>query len=150
MRVVERQTRVDAPIEAVWARVVTPEGINDELRPVMTMGMPRGSEGVNIDTVVVGRPLGRAWLRLFGLIPFDYDDLTIVAIEPGRSFHERSTMLSMRHWEHERSLAPEGPVTLVSDRLTFAPRIPGTGALMARVISALFGHRHRRLRRFFS
>ena len=29
--IVERQSIVDAPPEQVWARVVTPEGINDEL-----------------------------------------------------------------------------------------------------------------------
>jgi ligand-binding SRPBCC domain-containing protein len=41
--IIERQSMVDAPAERVWARVVTPEGINDELRPWMTMSMPRGA-----------------------------------------------------------------------------------------------------------
>ena len=40
------------------------------------------------------------------MIPIDYDDLTLVALEPGRGFHERSRMLSMRVWEHERTLEP--------------------------------------------
>jgi len=31
--IVELQSVVDAPADQVWARVVTPEGINDELRP---------------------------------------------------------------------------------------------------------------------
>jgi ligand-binding SRPBCC domain-containing protein len=37
--IIERQSVVDAPAEQVWARVVTPEGINDEVRPWMTMSM---------------------------------------------------------------------------------------------------------------
>jgi uncharacterized protein YndB with AHSA1/START domain len=28
--IIERQSVVDAPAERVWARVVTPEGINDD------------------------------------------------------------------------------------------------------------------------
>ena len=75
--IIERQSVVDAPAEQVWARVVTPEGINDEVRPWMTMSMPRGARGLTVDNVPVGTPIGRAWLRLFGVVPFDYDRLTI-------------------------------------------------------------------------
>ena len=67
--VVEQQSHVDAPVERVWARVVTPEGINDELRPWMTMSMPRGAESLTVDSVPVGEPIGRCWLRLFGVVP---------------------------------------------------------------------------------
>jgi hypothetical protein len=46
------------------------------------------------------RPVGvaahRARLRLFGVLPFDYDYLTIAELEPGRHFREESTMLSGR------------------------------------------------------
>ena len=118
--IVERQSIVDAPVERVWARVVTPEGINDELRPWMTMSMPRGRKDLTVDTVPVGTPVGRCWMRLFGVLPFDYDDLMIAELRPGRGFDEQSTMLSMRSWRHERSLDPDGEAkTIVRDRLTF-------------------------------
>ena len=81
--IIERQSIVDAPAEQVWARVVTPEGINDELRPWMTMSMPRGAESLTVDNVPIGTPIGRAWLRLFGVLPFDYDRLTIAELQPG-------------------------------------------------------------------
>ena len=58
--IIERQSVVDAPAEQVWARVVTPEGINDEVRPWMTMSMPRGAKNLTVDTVPVGTPIGRA------------------------------------------------------------------------------------------
>ena len=105
-RVVEQRSDVAAPIDQVWQHVVSPEGINDEMRPWMTMSMPRGTEDLTIDTIEVGVPSGRAWIRLFGLLPIDYDHLSLVALEPGRSFHEKSTMLSMRSWQHERTLTP--------------------------------------------
>ena len=151
--IVERECIVDAPVERVWARVVTPEGINDELRPWMTMSMPRGAESLTVDNVPVGEPIGRCWLRLFGVVPFDYDDLTIAELRPGQGFHEESTMLSMRLWRHERSVTPEGEgKTLVRDRLTFELRGPLRllTPVVAAGIRALFGHRHRRLARHFA
>jgi ligand-binding SRPBCC domain-containing protein len=151
--IVERQSIVDAPAERVWARVVTPEGINDELRPWMTMSMPRGAKDLTVDTVPVGKPVGRCWLRLFGVLPFDYDDLMIAELWPGRGFHEESTMLSMRLWRHERTIEPDGEVkAVVQDRLTFELRGPLRllTPIVAAAIGALFGHRHRRLQRCFA
>jgi ligand-binding SRPBCC domain-containing protein len=151
--IIERQSIIDAPVEQVWDRVVTPEGINDELRPWMTMSMPRGIGGLTVDNVPIGTSLGRAWLRLFGVVPFDYDRLTIAGLEPGRSFDEQSTMLSMRQWRHQRSVAPDDDgKTVVRDRITFQLRAPlrPLTPVIAAGIRALFGHRHRRLQRHFA
>src|ERR1700737_1385640 len=123
--IVEHESPIDAPVEQVWARVVSLEGINDEMRPWMTMGVPRGAESMTIDNIPVGKPIGRAWLRLLGVVPFDYDFLTIAELDPGRRFHEKSTMLSMRRWEHERTLTPRRDGrTELHDRVTFEPRTP--------------------------
>ncbi len=111
--VIERQSLIDAPADRVWARVVTPEGINDELRPWMTMSMPRGAKTLTVETVPIGTPIGRAWMRLFGVLPFDYDRLMIADLEPGRRFDEQSTMMSMRKWRHERSVTPDGDAETV-------------------------------------
>ncbi len=150
--IIERESTVDAPMDRVWDRVVSPDGINDELRPWLTMSLPRGAGSITIDTVPVGDPLGRAWLKLFGILPFDYDALTIAELDRGRRFHEKSTMLSMRRWEHERTLTPcEDGRTRISDRITLELRTPMAvmAPLIGRVVHALFGHRHRRLRRHF-
>jgi ligand-binding SRPBCC domain-containing protein len=151
--IVERRSVVDAPADEVWARVVTPEGINDELRPWMTMSMPRDAKDLTVDTVPVGIPVGRCWMRLFGVLPFDYDDLTIAELWPGRGFHEESTMRSRRLWRHERTIDPEGDAkVVVRDRLTFELRGPlrPLTPIVAAGIGALFGHRHRRLARHFA
>jgi ligand-binding SRPBCC domain-containing protein len=150
--IIERQSIIDAPAEQVWERVVTPEGINDELRPWMTMSMPRGAESLTVDNVPIGVPIGRAWLRLFGLLPFDYDHLSIAELEPGRRFREESTMLSMRQWRHEREVTPDGEKTVVRDRITFQLRAllrPAT-PVVAAGLRALFRHRHLRLQRHFA
>lgn len=150
-RTVRRRVVVAAPPDVVWARVVTPAGIDDEMRPWLTMRLPRALDGRTIDTLPLGRPVGRAWLRLLGVVPFDYDDLCLVEVEPGVRFLERSTMLSIRRWEHERTLEPVAGGTRVEDRLVLEPRLPlpGLAAVLARVVDAFFAHRHRRLRRHF-
>lgn len=151
-RTVENHIDVPADARVVWERVVSPGGINHEMRPWMTMTMPRAAIGLTVETVPLGQPVGRAWLRLFGVVPFDFDHMTIVELEAGSRFLERSTMLSMRRWEHERTLTPVMGGTRVRDRLTFEPRlpVPGLAALLARVVDAFFKHRQRRLRAYFA
>jgi len=139
-------SELNASAEAVWARAIDPDGINHELRPLMRMTVPRGAEDFGLDDLEPGH-IGRSWVLLFGLIPFDYDDITIVRAEPGRSFLERSTMLSMRLWEHERTVTPLGEGRCrVEDRLGWEPRLPLPGALLRPLIRFFFNHRHKRLR----
>lgn len=143
-------SRLGAPPEIVWDRITTPAGVNDEMRPFLRMRFPAGSRGLDPDRIELGRPVGRCWLLLFGLVPFDYDDLTIVRIEAGRGFLERSPMLSQRLWEHQRTLEPSGSGgCLISDRVLWEPRLGLPGAPLRPLIRRFFHHRHHRLRRRF-
>jgi hypothetical protein len=143
---VEQTTEIPAPAAVVWERAVSLEGINHELAPLLRMTMPRGLRDATIDDVRVGQPLGRAWILLFGFLPVDYDDLALAELEPGRRFLERSSLLSLRSWQHERVVEPKGDgACVLTDRLTFEPRIPGTRGLARRIIAFLFRRRHRRM-----
>jgi len=133
---------------AVWERATSAEGINDELGPLLRMTVPRGVESLDLNTLKPGR-LGRSWILLFGLVPFDYDDIGLVRIEPERGFLERSTMLSQRLWEHERTLQSGGEGTVIEDRLAWELRLPLPGRLLRPLIAAVFRHRHRQLQRHF-
>lgn len=152
VRTLDNRVVVAAPAARVWACAVTPAGINHEMRPWLTMTMPRGARDLTVDTLPVGRPIGRAWLRLLGVVPFDYDRLVVVEVEPGRRFLERSTMLSMRRWEHERTLTDVAGGTEVHDRVSFEPRflLRPAAPVLVRVVDAFFRHRHRRLWHFLS
>ena len=141
---------VPAAPAAVWDRVTTFEGVNDELMPLVRMTCPPAMRRIDPATVPLGRPWFRSWLLLFGFLPFDFDHLRLVAIEPGRGFHEDSTMLSQRRWIHRRTLEPVPGGTRVVDRIAFEPRIPGSGALLRPVFRAVFRHRHRRLAAYFA
>jgi ligand-binding SRPBCC domain-containing protein len=143
-------SQVAAPPERVWERVITPAGINHEMRPWMRMTMPKGIERLSPETVELGKPIGRSWILLLGVLPFDYDDVTLVEMEAGRRFLERSQMLSQRSWEHERTIAADGEGSLVTDRIRMEPRLGLPGAAVRPIIRAFFRHRHRRLVAWFA
>ena len=143
-------SHLDATPQQVWDRIVTPEGINDEMRPYLRMTLPAGVDGLDPESVTLGEKIGRSWILLFGLLPFDYDDVTLVRLEPGRGFLERSRMLSQRSWEHERTLeATADGACLITDRVCWQPRLGLPGAPLRPVIAWFFGHRHKRLRLHF-
>lgn len=84
---------------------------------------------------------------LFGVLPVDRLDLTLLEFEAGRRFLEQSPMLSMRCWRHERIVSPCAGGVRITDNLAFAPRL--ARPLVALFVRWLFRHRHRVLRRRF-
>lgn len=128
---------------------MTPEGINDEMRPYLRMTLPRGLQRIDPAEIELGKPIGRSWILLFGLIPFDYDDVTVVRLEPSKGFLERSKMLSQQLWEHERTLEPIEGGCRVTDRVRWEPRLGLLASPLRPAIGWFFRHRHDRLRRHF-
>jgi hypothetical protein len=151
---VEQSSVIARPAAAVWDRVVSEEGINDELAPILRMTMPRGLRGKTVDDVEVGVPLGRSWILLARLLPVDYDDLCLAELEPGRRFLERSRTLAFAVWQHERVVEPLNDGSCrVTDRLGFELKrgvawVPGVPRVASAVVAFLFRHRHRRLARW--
>jgi hypothetical protein len=142
-------SQLNASPSEVWDRVITPEGINDEMRPYLRMTLPPGVDEITPESIEIGVPIGRSWILLFGLLPFDYDDVTLARLEPGCGFLERSKMLSQRSWEHERTLEPVGGGCLVTDRVSWQPRLGLPARPLRPVIGWFFRHRHKRLRQHF-
>ena len=142
---------VPATPARVWARVSTMAGVNYELRPLVSMTCPRRYAGLRLDPdlVPLGERIFRSWILLLGILPIDWDDLTLVRIERGVGFLESSTMLSQRRWVHERTLAAVDGGCRVTDHITFEPRLPGLGRVFLPVFRFFFRHRHRRLARWF-
>ena len=146
----EVSSLVAAQPEQIWERIITPEGINHELRPWMRMTLPRGVERIDLDSVELGVPLGRSWVLLLGVLPFEYDDVTLVELEPGHRFLERSPMLTQRVWQHERIVEPAEGGSRVTDRIRMEPRLGLPVRPLVPVFRAMFRHRHRRLAAWFA
>ena len=151
MRRFEITSELAAGAEEVWAHATSPAGVNYEMAPWLRMTFPRDVE-VRTKAWTPGHTLFRSWLLVGGVLPLEYDDVAFVAVDPGRRFLERSTLLSQRVWEHERVVEPLGPsgdACRVTDRLGFEPRIASLGAVYEAVFRRVFAHRHRRLRKRF-
>lgn len=145
----EVSSELAADAATVWAHAVSARGVNRELAPLARMTLPRDGSLFAPD-VVLGERLFRSWILLGRFLPVDYDDVTIVELEPGRRFLERSPMLSQRLWEHERIVEPSGAGCRVVDRIEHEPKIGLLGPVYAAVFKASFRLRHRNLRRLFS
>ena len=147
---IEVSSYLEEEPDRVWERVATPEGINHELMPLMRMTIPDGLEaGIDPERIEVGTRVGRSWILLLGVLPVDYDDLTLAELDPGRGFLERSEMLSQRAWEHERRLVARDGGCVIADRVAWEPRLPIPARWLRPVFRAVFRHRHARLRRWF-
>jgi ligand-binding SRPBCC domain-containing protein len=131
----------------VWEHAATLDGVNLELGPLLRMTAPAGAR---IDEAPVGRRWMRSWLLLGGVLPVEWDDVRFERVDPGAGFLERSSMASVRVWEHERTLREVGDWTLVSDRVRAVPRGPLPAALVGAIAGAVFRRRHRRLGRRFA
>lgn len=144
-------TELAAPAPVLWAHATCIEGISFELGPWLRMTVPRGLDAtafaarLSDGSAALPARLGRSWVVLAGVVPFDWDDLVITEIEPGRRFLERSTMLSMKSWQHERTFETAPTGTRVVDRLAWEPRALVPAAVAQRIVEAIFRHRHARL-----
>ena len=143
------ESRLRAPAGEVWAHATSFDGVNRELMPLARMTGTRSLRRLDQTTVVLGQRLFRSWILAFGIVPIDYDDLVLVELEPGRRFLERSTMLSQRLWEHERTVTPIPAGCVLRDRIGFVPRLPLVGHLELPLFRFVFANRHRQLRRAF-
>ncbi|GAA2069427.1 hypothetical protein GCM10009801_19070 [Streptomyces albiaxialis] len=139
----------------VWRGATEVDGINAELSPVMRMTLPKSMRGLgtpSLAKVPLEQPLGRSWILLGRLLPYDYDDVMITEREEGRRFLEVSRMSSARAWIHERVIDGKDGGTVLSDRLTYVltARMRPMAPVYRRTVQQLFAHRHRRVARRFA
>jgi ligand-binding SRPBCC domain-containing protein len=113
------------------------------------MTLPHDAQFLSADSLVLGERLARSWILFAGVLPVDYDDLTIVEFDDGRRFLERSSMLSQRIWWHERIVEPQSHGCRVTDRIAFEPRLAFLAAIYGFVFRCVFRLRHHNLRRIF-
>lgn len=142
-QVLSIETAVAASPEEAWSWITSFQGISKEMAPYLHMSAPAGVEDLSSVSFELGDRMFRSWITLFGVLPIDYSDLTLVSLNPGIGFVEQSPMGSMKLWRHERRVSPYGNGSKVSDTLTFEPRF--AGGLVSKVVRAFFSHRHRML-----
>jgi hypothetical protein len=135
--------------DALWRACSTLDGVNREFAPLLRMTCPKAFRGRSLAEAPLGTRAFRSWLLLFGVLPVDYDDLCLVKVVDGEGFSERSSMLSMRQWHHDRWIHATPQGCQITDTVAFEPRVPGTGLLLLQISNAMFRFRHWKLRRQF-
>jgi ligand-binding SRPBCC domain-containing protein len=141
------ESTLRAPAERVWEWITSIEGISTEMWPIFRMTTPRGVRTLGDVKVEPGTRMFRSYVFLFGFLPIDYSDLTLIELDPGSGFVELSPMGSMRSWRHERRItsSPTDPSAVVLvDQLTFEPRF--ARGFVRWLIRTAFAHRHEVLR----
>ena len=143
------ESRLPATGAAVWEWITSVRGISTEMWPFFRMTVPRDIRSLADVDFHPGRRLFRSRVFLFGIVPIDYSDLTLLELTPGNGFVEQSPMGSMKLWRHERRIqtAHPGDVVTITDRLTFESR--WASGLVVWFIKKVFQHRHAVLRRHF-
>lgn len=119
--------------------------------PILRMTVPSNWTVLSLESIRPGQKLFRSWLLLFGVLPIDYDDLSIAEVGPGYRFLERSQRMSAAMWEHERLVedAALGEGQII-DRVRFTPRWKLSGLALNWFVPRLFAHCHHKLRGRFS
>jgi ligand-binding SRPBCC domain-containing protein len=150
------RSELRAPPQEVWEHATSLEGINRELWP-LRMTAPPGLRSIADSGeafpsgVPIGEPLFVSWV-LLGVLPIERMRLRLAALDvDARSFVESSDVFSMRLWRHERRVdARDGTSgSVLTDRLTFAPRMRLFAPVARAFVGRVFTRRHAVLRRLF-
>lgn len=139
--------------QELWKNVTSMSGVNAELLPFMRMTLPRElKQNPSILDVPLGASLGKSWIFLGGILPIDFDEITIAEREEGRRFLEQSVTSCTKVWQHERIVEEVAGGTQLTDRLSYLlrPHMRPMRAPFHRAMGGLFTHRHRRLVRHYT
>ncbi len=142
----EFSSRLASPADEVWKWITSWKSISTEMWPYFRMTAPNGITSIDDLNIVPGIPLFRSRVYLFGIIPIDHSDITLLELDKGRGFVEQSPMRSMILWRHERRISNGANNCTLTDILTFQPRM--NRRLVAWFIGRVFKHRHAVLRHY--
>lgn len=141
------ESKLDAPKERVWEWITSIKGIRAEMWPFFIMTVPKGVRFLSDIKITLGTRMFRSYVFLFGLLPIDYSDMTLLELNIGNGFIEQSPMGSMKLWRHERQITPDtsdSSKVILIDQLTFQPRM--AKRFVGWFIRRVFIHRHNVLR----
>jgi ligand-binding SRPBCC domain-containing protein len=158
MPVFERQTRVGAPFEDVWAFHSNISGLETLTPPWMNLVVEnvRGPDGTPDPEILEAGSVAHLSMRPFGVGPRIRWESHILE----REEHDGAAMFrdEMRHgpfrrWVHSHRFFADGAETVVSDRVEYQLPYPPVGTALgpfARLgLEPMFRERHRKTREHF-
>ena len=86
------ESQLDAPPDRIWEWITSLDGISTEMWPFFRMTFPKGVRSLNDVVIKPGIRIFRSYIFLFGILPVDYSDMTLMELDIGRGFVEQSPM----------------------------------------------------------
>ncbi len=142
-RKIRYETDLDVTPREAWQWITSFDCISKEMMPYLRMTTPKDFRVIDFSRIIPGKRLFRSWIKAFGIVPIDYSDLSFERISEGRGFCEKSTMGTMKLWQHERTIVPTSNGCKVIDEVIFEPKL--AGSVVGFVVDKFFEHRHKRL-----
>jgi len=137
------ESQLYAPPERIWEWITSLDGISKEMWPFFRMTFPKGVHSISDIKIEPGIRMFRCYVFLFGILPIDYSDMTLLKLDKGKGFVEQSPMGSMALWHHERNILPchsDSKAVMLVDQLVFRPRV--ASRFVGWFIRHVFIHRH--------
>ncbi|MDP9140920.1 MAG: hypothetical protein M3O62_09035 [Pseudomonadota bacterium] len=135
-------------VATLWQHASSMAGVNFELMPLVRMTYPADRAALPHENIPKD-VLFQSWLMLFGILPFDRHALRLTNVWPRQGFDEDSTSWLQSRWIHKRRLIGRANGVTVTDELEITPRVRFAAPIVAAMVTQIFRHRHRRLRRRF-
>jgi len=134
-------SRFLATPESVWALKTDPENLREEFLPWLRLSV---DDLESLRSALKGEELPRTIdARIWAVLAWP---IQLTEYEEGASYCDRSQNAVFEEWEHHHVLQPASDAVRYLDAVTFTSRI-GPPWLVARLVEALFVHRHRRAAR---
>lgn len=127
-------------------RLLTMEGVNRELRPLIRMTAPSGWSRKPVSEWPVGKTLFSSWILLFGVIPVDRHTFFFQSTDGQGGFTETSRSCTNKLWQHQREIVRSDASCRVTDTVEFECRVAVLAYVLAPIYRLIFRHRHRVLR----
>ena len=120
--------------------------VNEELHPLYRMTAPPEILRAPISEWAKHRNALKSWILFRGLIPVDRHLFGVIEFTAPTAFVETSSSWLNQSWRHERTVgrAPGGCV--ITDTISFRPRLSPLGPWQKALYILAFRHRHAMLR----
>jgi ligand-binding SRPBCC domain-containing protein len=147
MYVLEREERIAAPLDTVFAFFEDPRNLGELTPPGMSFNITDVENlpmqaGTSIRYTITPNGVPMAWLT------------EIVEYEPGRGFVDLQVAGPYRYWRHRHTFGADGDSTIMRDRVEYQMPFGPLGRLaqalvVARQLDAIFDYRTEAVRRLF-
>lgn len=124
--------------------------VNFELGPWIQMSAPAAWRSLKLKDWNGNGQLFKSWVLLLGILPLDRHAFGKLDLSQKMRFIEHSSSWINRIWQHERAVKAVAGGCEITDKISFAPRLPLLSPVLKAIYILVFRHRHSKLRALYA